>query len=432
MTVATQRCEKVPDMEKSIVGPLINFRGLVYSPINEQGVVFLFGRILEDLNLYIEEIRIKYPDCVARRYTGKGWERVYIEFEYLASNFLLHGHDPKECNIIVCWQNDLSASDKKKLPGVEIIELRSLIEELESTPIEEPDRVIQRSEYDLDHHFTRKNVNKSVQQLYRRLDEDVQQIDDNIFNKFAKTAITYYSPERNFVYLKFQKSQMVLNVYLGQATVKGVRAIKNHENWGKIRVKTEVSRRRFNEGTFHGYDFDPTMLRIGSMNMLLHGVENPDIRYRDSLAQGVGVDGVDTVDAVDAEKYTLILANPPFAESLDYESTAKDLLQVVKTKKTEGGRKRTEKSFLVPKDEIASNDFDLSINRYKEVVCEPVHYDPPKTILKQLAKPPLSLQRRFAGIVESVERQKARLRGHLEELDTLFASLQDRAFRGEL
>ena len=62
-------------MERSIVGKLINFRGLVYSPINEQGVVFLFGRILEDLNLYIEEIRIKYPDCVARRYTGKGWER---------------------------------------------------------------------------------------------------------------------------------------------------------------------------------------------------------------------------------------------------------------------------------------------------------------------------------------------------------------------
>jgi hypothetical protein len=55
-------------MEESVVGRIINFRGLEYSPINEQGVVFLFGRILEDLNLYIEEIRIKYPDCVASRY----------------------------------------------------------------------------------------------------------------------------------------------------------------------------------------------------------------------------------------------------------------------------------------------------------------------------------------------------------------------------
>src|SRR6186997_2185069 len=77
---------------------------------------------------------------------------------------------------------------------------------------------------------------------------------------------------------------------------------------------------------FHGFDFDSTMLRIGSMNMMLHGVENPDIRRRDSLAQD---------HADEEEKYTLVLANPPFAGSLDYETTAKDLLQIVKTKKTE-------------------------------------------------------------------------------------------------
>jgi type I restriction enzyme M protein len=68
------------------------------------------------------------------------------------------------------------------------------------------------------------------------------------------------------------------------------------------------------------------MLRIGSMNMLLHGVEQPDIRYRDSLGQD---------HAGEEEKYTLVLANPPFAGSLDYESCAKDLQQMVKTKKTE-------------------------------------------------------------------------------------------------
>src|SRR5437667_1543425 len=82
----------------------------------------------------------------------------------------------------------------------------------------------------------------------------------------------------------------------------------------------------FHHSMFHGFDFDNTMLRIGSMNMLLHGVENPDIRYRDSLAQD---------HAGEEEKYTLVLANPPFAGSLDYENTAKDLLQIVKTKKTE-------------------------------------------------------------------------------------------------
>ena len=84
--------------------------------------------------------------------------------------------------------------------------------------------------------------------------------------------------------------------------------------------------RHFNHSMFHGYDFDATMLRIGSMNMLLHGVEAPDIRYRDSLSDGA---------SGDAGQYSLILANPPFAGSLDYESTAKDLQQVVKTKKTE-------------------------------------------------------------------------------------------------
>lgn len=85
-------------------------------------------------------------------------------------------------------------------------------------------------------------------------------------------------------------------------------------------------RDHFHHRLFHGFDFDNTMLRIGSMNMLLHGVESPDIRYRDSLAQD---------HAGEEEKYTLVLANPPFAGSLDYENTAKDLLQIVKTKKTE-------------------------------------------------------------------------------------------------
>jgi type I restriction enzyme M protein len=85
-------------------------------------------------------------------------------------------------------------------------------------------------------------------------------------------------------------------------------------------------RKHFHHELFHGFDFDNTMLRIGSMNMLLHGVENPDITYRDSLAQD---------HAGEEEKYTLVLANPPFAGSLDYESCAKDLQQVVKTKKTE-------------------------------------------------------------------------------------------------
>jgi type I restriction enzyme M protein len=63
-----------------------------------------------------------------------------------------------------------------------------------------------------------------------------------------------------------------------------------------------AQRKHFHASMFHGYDFDSTMLRIGSMNMLMHGIESPDIRYRDSLSEGA---------SDDAEKYTLILANPP-------------------------------------------------------------------------------------------------------------------------
>ncbi|MEA1649806.1 class I SAM-dependent DNA methyltransferase [Nitrospirillum sp. BR 11164] len=84
--------------------------------------------------------------------------------------------------------------------------------------------------------------------------------------------------------------------------------------------------RHFHTHAFNGFDFDPTMLRIASMNMVLHGVEGATIAYRDSLAEEHGQD---------AGAYSLILANPPFAGSLDYESCAKDLQRIVKTKKTE-------------------------------------------------------------------------------------------------
>ncbi|KGL44697.1 DNA methyltransferase [Listeria newyorkensis] len=76
---------------------------------------------------------------------------------------------------------------------------------------------------------------------------------------------------------------------------------------------------------FHGNDMDSTMLRIGAMNMMLHGVDKPNIEYMDSLSQ----------DNDEKEKYTMILANPPFKGSLDYESVSNDLLATIKTKKTE-------------------------------------------------------------------------------------------------
>jgi type I restriction enzyme M protein len=243
---------------------------------------------------------------------------------------------------------------------------------------------------------------------------------------------------------------------------------------------------------FHGYDMDRTMLRIGAMNMMTHGVENPYIEYRDSLSD----------QNTDKEKYSLILANPPFKGSLDYDIVSADLLKVCKTKKTEllflalfirmlkiGGRcacivpdgvlfgsstahkairkalveenrleavismpsgvfkpyagvstailiftktghggtdkvwfydmkadgfslddkrtetkendipdiierfrnldketdrKRTDQSFFVPKEEIAENGYDLSINKYKEIEYVPVEYPSTQEIMTEL------------------------------------------------
>ena len=81
----------------------------------------------------------------------------------------------------------------------------------------------------------------------------------------------------------------------------------------------------YKNGLLHGFDTDATMLRIGAMNLMLHGVDNPDIAYRDSLS----------TDNTDDNKYTLCLANPPFTGSLDNEAVSKSLLAITKTKKTE-------------------------------------------------------------------------------------------------
>lgn len=86
------------------------------------------------------------------------------------------------------------------------------------------------------------------------------------------------------------------------------------------------ARRHIDIGMFHGHDFDGTMLRLGAMNMALHGFEDASIVYRDSLTQEHGDE---------AEAYSLILANPPFAGSLDAEAVAKDLTRIVNTRKTE-------------------------------------------------------------------------------------------------
>ena len=90
-------------------------------------------------------------------------------------------------------------------------------------------------------------------------------------------------------------------------------------------LMNKQNRDHFMNHMFNGFDMDRTMLRIGAMNMMTHGVESPNIEYRDSLSD----------QNTDNNKYSMILANPPFKGSLDYDSVSTDLLKIAKTKKTE-------------------------------------------------------------------------------------------------
>ncbi|MCA8988718.1 MAG: SAM-dependent DNA methyltransferase [Planctomycetaceae bacterium] len=278
-----------------------------------------------------------------------------------------------------------------------------------------------------------------------------------------------------------------------------------HENNGNEEITytgdqiTPAQWKHIQSGMFHGFDFDVTMLRIAAMNLMLHGVDTPDIHYQDTLSNNFP----EKFPKMASDGFDLILANPPFKGSLDYSDVHSSLIGKVKTKKTEllfvvlmlrmlkqGGRcavvvpdgvmfgsskahkqlremlveqhqleavvklpsgvfkpyagvstailfftkdgqtdnvwfydvqvdgyslddkrdptpdkndlpdvlkrwskrnpkkdtDRTAKAFFVPKAEIADNGYDLSINRYKEIVHEEVQYDSPKKILGRLKK----------------------------------------------
>ena len=112
----------------AVFGTPISFRGLRYAPVNEQGVVCLFGMVCAELGLIVEALQSAYPDCEAKRCVDNKhdrWQRVRIEFEYLSSNFLDHGHDPAGCDMIACWEHDWPECP------LEVIELRSVLKQLQ-------------------------------------------------------------------------------------------------------------------------------------------------------------------------------------------------------------------------------------------------------------------------------------------------------------
>lgn len=88
-------------------GNPIDFRGLRHEPINENGVVFLFGMVARELGYSVEAVQVGFPDCEAKRQVGpRKWQRVRIEFEFESRNFRDHGHTVDGCDIIICWRHN--------------------------------------------------------------------------------------------------------------------------------------------------------------------------------------------------------------------------------------------------------------------------------------------------------------------------------------
>jgi hypothetical protein len=222
--------------DKSIVGDLINFRGLVYCPINENGVIFLFGRVIGDLHMYIEEIKPGFPDCVARRFTGKGWERVAIEFEFNSSSFKNHGHNPDDCDIIVCWEHDW-----KDCP-LEVIELKTEIQDMPNPPIMHPSTSTEsglEGEEALASLFATHKVQPKVQEWHRQIEKALREWNEEIWTNVGKRYIGMYSPEKAFASFAPSKTSLHIECFsrgepLADAKVANARSAPR---WARFTIK---------------------------------------------------------------------------------------------------------------------------------------------------------------------------------------------------
>jgi len=108
-------------------GQPMDFRGLRHEPVNEQGVVLLFGMVAKELGYTVEAVQSGFPDCEAKRQIApQRWQRVHLEFEFESRNFRDHGHSLTGCDVIVCWRHNWPDCP----PQIEILELSSLIKSL--------------------------------------------------------------------------------------------------------------------------------------------------------------------------------------------------------------------------------------------------------------------------------------------------------------
>jgi len=110
------------------VGEVISFRGMLHAPLNENGVIFLFGLICEDLGFIVDSISPGFPDCNAKRKVDNSGKYipVYVEFEFKSKEFFRHKHDKVQCDIIICWEHNWQNCPD----DIKVIELKKEIKKL--------------------------------------------------------------------------------------------------------------------------------------------------------------------------------------------------------------------------------------------------------------------------------------------------------------
>lgn len=113
---------------RPVYGNPVSFQRFRHEPLNEQGVVLLFGMLAGKLGFIIDTVQKGFPDCEAIRHVAPGrWQRVLIEFEFESRNFRDHGHPTDGCDLIVCWRHNWPDCPSH----IEIVELSSMIGSLE-------------------------------------------------------------------------------------------------------------------------------------------------------------------------------------------------------------------------------------------------------------------------------------------------------------
>jgi len=127
LCTSLHQVQQAPLGDRPTYGNPTNFHALRHEPVNEQGVVLLFGMLAKQLGFLVEAVQKGFPDCEAKRQIApERWQRVSIEFEFESRNFRDHRHPLHGCDLIVCWRHNWDDCPKH----IEVLELSRVVKSL--------------------------------------------------------------------------------------------------------------------------------------------------------------------------------------------------------------------------------------------------------------------------------------------------------------